>query len=108
MSKESSRLLLNKRETVTINSTNIQESPLTSRVSDPSNVPLEPDFESSIAAGDRSSVLFTLERAVEILRGQMEQEEQQIALRCVWHVFVNRLTLLAYKLAILLILKCVN
>ena len=85
MAKETSRLVLKQIETVSRDGTSIQESPLTSRVSDPI-VPLDPDFESSIAAGDRSSVLFTLERAVEILRGQMEQEERQIALRFVQRV----------------------
>ncbi len=57
----------------TSNYCGIQESPI---IMD--NVP---DMESSLLSGDRSSVLFTLERAVEILKSQMEHEEQQVQLR---------------------------
>ena len=54
-------------------------------IQDPSGVSnvLEPhpDFEESLATGDRASVLFALERAVDILKGQIAQEEYQASVR---------------------------
>ena len=47
--------------------------------------------ENSLTSGDRSSVLFTLERAVEILRSQVDREEQQLEMRYVYRSDIDSL-----------------
>ena len=83
MADEDTNLLIRKKgrsakSSINSDHSGILESPV---VASPINIPLEPDMEGSLISGDRSSVLFTLERAVEILKSQMDQEERQIRMR---------------------------